>query len=148
MGETDETRETGLLKSVRRISMGGTFTSWGALEQALQKEVADATREVIDNSMEDLHRNVDRFYGAAGGRYMRTGTLRSSPECSFMGGGAVSSGEIRLNTGYTYVPSGRDTKTIYNYAESGGLLGRGGFWSDTMNGIPRHIQAAFGSRFY
>ena len=28
--------------------MGGTFTSWGALEQALQKEVADATREVID----------------------------------------------------------------------------------------------------
>ena len=78
--------------------MGGTFTSWGALEQALQQEVADATREVIDNSMEDLHRNVDRFYGATGGRYMRTGTLRSSPECSFMGGGAVSSGEIRLNT--------------------------------------------------
>lgn len=32
--------------------MGGTFTSWGALEQALQQEVADATREVIDNSME------------------------------------------------------------------------------------------------
>lgn len=82
--------------------MGGTFTSWGALEQALQQEVADATREVIDNSMEDLHRNVDRFYGATGGRYMRTGTLRSSPECSFMGGGAVSSGEIRLNTGYNY----------------------------------------------
>ena len=48
--------------------MGGTFTSWGALEQALQQEVADATREVIDNSMEDFHRNVGRFYGAAGGR--------------------------------------------------------------------------------
>ena len=128
--------------------MGGTFTSWGALEQALQQEVADATREVIDNSMEDLHRNVDRFYGATGGRYMRTGTLRSSPECSFMGGGAVSSGEIRLNTGYTYVPSGRDTKTIYNFAESGELLGNGGFWSDTMSAVPRHIQTAFGSRFY
>ena len=128
--------------------MGGTFTSWGALEQALQQEVADATREVIDNSMEDFHRNVGRFYGAAGGRYMRTGTLRSSPECSFMGGGAVSSGEIRLNTGYTYVPSGRDTKTIYNFAESGGFLGNGGFWSDTMDAVPRHIQTAFGSRFY
>lgn len=128
--------------------MGRTFTSWGALEQALQKEVADATREVIDNSMEDLHRNVGHFYGAAGGRYMRTGTLRSSPECSFMGGGAVSSGEIRLNTGYTYVPSGRDTKTIYNFAESGGLLGNGGFWADTMSAVPRHIQTAFGSRFY
>ena len=127
--------------------MGGTFTSWGALEQALQQEVADATREVIDNSMEDLHRNVDRFYGAAGGRYMRTGTLRSSPECSFMGGGAVSSGEIRLNTGYTYVPSGRDTKTIYNFAESGGLLGNGGFWERSKENIEKNIQEAFGKHF-
>ena len=127
--------------------MGGTFTSWGALEQALQQEVADATREVIDNSMEDLHRNVDRFYGATGGRYMRTGTLRSSPECSFMGGGAVSSGEIRLNTGYTYVPSGRDTKTIYNFAESGGLLGNGGFWRKTEEDTKRNVQEAFSKHF-
>lgn len=31
---------------------------------------------------------------------------------------------------------------------SGGLLGNGGFWSDTMSAVPRHIQTAFGSRFY
>ena len=128
--------------------MAGTFTSWSALVQTLQKEVADATEEVIDNSLDDLYRNTDRFYGSPEGRYSRTGALRMSPMSSFMPGGSVSSGEIKLNTGYAYVPSGRDTTTIYNYAESGGLLGHGGFWSDTMNGIPKHIQAAFGSRFY
>ena len=31
--------------------MAKVFTSWGALESALQKEVSDATEEVIDNSI-------------------------------------------------------------------------------------------------
>lgn len=31
--------------------MSGTFTSWGALVQALQKEVAEATEEVVDDSL-------------------------------------------------------------------------------------------------
>lgn len=127
--------------------MAGTFTSWGALVQALQKEVADAAQEVIDNSVEDLYRNVDQFYGSAEGRYRRTGTLRMSPIGTFTGGGMVSSGEIWLDTGHTYVPSGRDTNTIYNYAEDGGLLGQGGFWSRTMAAVPKHIQESFGSRF-
>lgn len=127
--------------------MAGTFTSWSALVLALQKEVADATQEVIDQSVDDLYRNVDRFYSSAAGRYNRTGTLRMSPMGSFKGGGRVSSGEIQLDTGHTYVPAGRDTVTIYNYAEDGGLLGQGGFWSRTMAAVPGYIQASFGKRF-
>ena len=127
--------------------MAGTFTSWSALVQALQQEVADAPQEVVDHSLDDLYRNVDQFYSSAAGRYKRTGTLRMSPMSSFMGGGSVSSGEIRLDTGHAYVPSGRDTATIYNYAEEGGLLGQGGFWSRTMTEIPKHIQESFGKRF-
>ena len=38
--------------------MSGTFTSWGALVQALQKEVAEATEEVVDDSLDDLYRNA------------------------------------------------------------------------------------------
>ena len=114
---------------------------------ALQQEVAEATAEVIDASMDDLFMNIDQFYSSSEGRYTRTGTLRMSPESEFSGGGSVSSGEIRLNTGHRYSPSGRDTQTIYNYAEDGGLLGNGGFWSRTMNQVPRHIQESFGSRF-
>lgn len=127
--------------------MAGIFTSWSALVQALQQEVADATQEVVDHSLDDLYRNVDQFYGSAAGRYKRTGTLRMSPMSSFMGGGSVSSGEIRLDTGHTYVPAGRDTATIYNYAEEGGLLGQGGFWTRTMTEIPKHVQESFGKRF-
>lgn len=128
--------------------MSGTFTSWGALVQALQKEVAEATAEVVDDSLDDLYRNVDRFYSSSEGRYHRTGALRMSPQSYFMPGGSVSAGEISLNTGYGYSPSGRTTQTIYNYAEDGGLLGNGGYWSDTMSRIPAHIQQSFGSRFY
>ena len=89
--------------------MSGTFTSWGALVQALQKEVAEATEEVVDDSLDDLY---------------------------------------SLNTGHGYSPSGRDTRTIYGYAENSGLLGNGGFWADTISRIPAHIQQSFGSRFY
>lgn len=63
-----------------------------------------------------------------------------SPQSYFSGGGSVSTGEISLNTGHGYSPSGRDTRTIYGYAENGGLLGNGGFWADTMSRIPAHIQ--------
>ena len=90
--------------------MSGTFTSWGALVQALQKEVAEATEEVVDDSLDDLYRNVDRFYSSSEGRYHRTGMLRMSPQSYFSGGGSVSTGEISLNTGHGYSPSGRDTR--------------------------------------
>lgn len=43
--------------------------------------------------------------------------------------------------------SGRSTQQIYNYAEDGGLLGHGGFWSKTMAVIPGYIHKSFGSRF-
>lgn len=127
--------------------MSKTFTSWGALQAALEQEVAEATEEVITNSLLELHRNVDRFYSSEEGRYHRTGRLQASPESDFQGGGTVSTGEIRLNTGYTYVPSGVSTPTIYEYAENGGLLGNGGFWSGTVSKIPGYIQKSFGSRF-
>ena len=116
--------------------------------QALQKEVAEATEEVVDDSLDDLYRNVDRFYSSSEGRYHRTGALRMSPQSYFMPGGSVSAGEISLNTGYGYSPSGRTTQTIYSYAENGGLLGNGGFWADTMSRIPEHIQQSFGGRFH
>ena len=95
--------------------MSKTFTSWGALQAALEQEVSGATEEVIHNSLMELHRNVDHFYSSEEGRYHRTGRLQASPESSFQGGGTVSAGEIRLNTGYTYVPSGVSTPTIYQF---------------------------------
>lgn len=127
--------------------MAKTFTSWGALKGALQKEVRSAMTEVVTKSFEDAHRNVDNFYNSPQGIYQRTGKLAESPEMSLSGGGDSVTGEIRLNTGFLYDPAGRDTQTIYSYAEDGGLLGNGGFWEQTKEDVQKNITEVFGRKF-
>ena len=123
--------------------MGGTFTSWGALKAAIQKECEEALQEAMEKSYTDATDNVDNFYAAPEGVYHRTGALRESPTMSVSG----MHGELSLNTGYAYSPAGRDTNTIYNYAESGSLLGNGGFWAKTEEDIQKNIDESFGKRF-
>lgn len=127
--------------------MGKTFNSWSALKKELQKEIKSAMEETIDNSFVDAHSNVDQFYSSPEGRYHRTGQLAESPEMSLYGSGDYYYGEINLDTGFRYNPSGRDTNTIYNYAESGGLLGNGGFWGNTEQDVEKNLDEAFGKRF-
>ena len=124
-----------------------TFTSWSALKGALQKEVRSAMTEVVTKSFEDTHRNVDNFYNSPEGIYQRTGQLAESPEMALAGGGDSVTGEIRLNTGFNYDPAGRDTQTIYGYAEDGGLLGNGGFWQQTKEDVQKNITEVFGRKF-
>ena len=127
--------------------MNKTFNSWSALKAAVQKEVRDAMTEVADKSLQDVHQNVDSFYTFGGGQYQRTGQLAESPEVRLSGGGDNYNVEISLDTGFRYNPSGRDTMTIYNYAEQGGLLGQGGFWAKTEQDVEKNISKAFGKRF-
>ncbi len=127
--------------------MSKTFKSWGALKSALQKEFYSAMEETIDKSLQDARENVGEFYNSPGGTYQRTGQLANSPESGFSGGGDSAKGEISLNTSKPYNPSGRDTSTIYNYANAGGLIGNGGFWEKTIADVDKNIQDAFGKRF-
>lgn len=127
--------------------MAKTFTSWGALKGALQKEVRSAMTEVIMKSFEDARTNVDNFYNSPEGIYQRTGQLAESPEMTLSGGGDSVTGEIRLNTGVLYDPAGRDTQTIYGYAEDDGLLGNGGFWEQTKEDVQKNITEVFGRKF-
>lgn len=120
-----------------------------ALKAALQKEMYAGIREATEMSYEDLKSNVEHFYDSgAEGRYHRTGQLRNSPQLdgiSFNGDSAVS--QISINTCTQYDPAGRDTATIYGYAEDGGLLGNGGFWRRTEEKVEKNIQDAFGRHF-
>lgn len=128
--------------------MGGSFTSWNALKSALQKEMYDALDEATENSFEDLKENVAHFYDAPEGTYKRTGQLMASPQLDGInhnGDSAIS--QVSINTGTQYDPAGRDTETIYGYAEDGGLLGYGGFWEKTNHEIRRNITDSFGKRF-
>ena len=55
--------------------------------------------------------------------------------------------QLSINTGTQYDPAGRDTETIYGYAEEGGLRGNGGFWKQTEIDIENNIDESFGKRF-
>ena len=127
--------------------MNKVFTSWSALKVAVQKEMQSAMKETVDKSLLDAEDNVMEFYNSPEGAYKRTGQLGNSPEGEVLGSANSVSGEIRLDTSYIYNPSGRDTKTIYGYAESGGVLGNGEFWEQTKDDVSKNIRDIFGKRF-
>lgn len=116
-----------------------------ALKNAIRKEMYSALDETVNKSYEDLQENVDHFYDAPEGHYHRTGQLRDSPQLdgiNFNGDSAM--GQISINTGTQYDPSGRDTETIYGYAEDNELCGNGFFWQKTTEeDIERNIQDSF-----
>ena len=112
--------------------MSGTFTDWNSLKSALLSEVVSAVSDATDKVKDELQENVDYFYTAPEGRYKRTGQLQQS----VMNDGVTETrdgavGQVSINTGTQYDPAGRDTETIYGYAENNGLLGYGGFWRAT-----------------
>ena len=41
---------------------------------------------------------------------------------------------------YRHDPAGRDTETIYGYAEADGLIGKGGFWERSKEEIPGILE--------
>lgn len=127
--------------------MSKSFNSMAALKAAIQKEVNAAVQETVDKSIQDAERNVQDFYASPGGTYQRTGQLGESPEGEVFVNGDGVSGEIRLNTSKQYNPAGRDTQTIYRYAENGGLLGNGGFWEQTKEDVQKNIKEVFSKRF-
>lgn len=136
--------------------MSKQFTNLSDLKRALQKEIGDSTREVTEKSFDDLQKNVDHFYDKPGNPkpgnpppgYDRTGQLAASPQLDGINiSGDVAIGQVSINTGTQYWPAGRDTETIYGYAEDGGLLGNGKFWQKTEEDIKKNIDTVFGKRF-
>lgn len=122
--------------------------SFEALEKAIQDQMNKAFKEAVEDSYDDLKKNVAHFYDAPQGTYKRTGQLKASPQLdaiNFNGDTAVA--QISINTSTQYWPAGRDTATIYGYAESGGLLGYGGFWKQTELDIENNINKSFGKYF-
>lgn len=136
--------------------MAKPYSDFASLQKAIQKEMHTAFREAVDKSYDDLRKNVEHFYDAPGNPkpgnpppgYDRTGQLKASPQLDgidIMGNDAIA--QLSINTGTQYDPAGRDTETIYGYAEEGGLRGNGGFWKQTEIDIEDNINNSFGKRF-
>lgn len=119
-----------------------------ALKSALRERMYATIQEATEKSYDDLRENVGEFYNSPQGTYRRTGQLQDSPQLdgiNYSGDSAV--GQISINSGTQYDPSGRDTETIYGYAENNGLRGNGNFWSKTEEDIPKNIERSFGKHF-
>ena len=128
--------------------MGGIFSNFASLKNAMLSELQNAVSEATEKSYEKLKENVAHFYDAPEGRYHRTGQLQDSPTndgCSTTSNGAV--GQISINTSTQYDPAGRDTEWIYNTAEANGLLGNGGFWKKTESEIQNILDSEVAKRF-
>jgi hypothetical protein len=124
------------------------YSSMSAILTAIRQRMVEAMIETVDKSFQDMHKNVDSFYSSAEGAYKRTGQLVESPQIDYLNiGGNSASAQLSLDTSYGYSPAGRDTMTIYNYGEDGGLLGNGGFWSKTESYIQKNMDSAFKSKF-
>lgn len=128
--------------------MAKKITSFGQLRMELQKKMHKAMERAIDWSFQDLQENVGHFYDSPEGEYRRTGQLKASPQIDAVNYNANSAiGQISINTSTQYYPAGRDTETIYGYAEDGRLLGNGGFWEKTEGEIQRNLDQSFGMEF-
>lgn len=122
--------------------------SWSAIEYEMISALIDAITEATTKSFEELSENVNTFYSVSEGDYHRTGQLKASPQLDFISSGGTSAiGQISINTGTQYVPAGRDTETIYHYAEDDGLIGTGGFWARTEAKIQSNLDSAVSKRF-
>lgn len=118
------------------------------LKAAIREQMYEALQETVEDSYQDLKKNTDHFYNSKEGRYKRTGQLRDSPQLdavSFNNDSAV--GQLSINTSTQYDPCGRDSQTIFNYAEDNNLLGNGNFFKKTEDDIERNIDRDFGRHF-
>ena len=128
-----------------------TYTSWGALEKALQNEMRSAMEEAMDLSKNAVEMETHAFYVGTPVMYERTGAFGNSPERSEVSGNGNSLyGEVKMNGDYGYStgmqPSGY---TVFNWAEEGshGILGRTGTWERSLAQIEQAVNAAFVSHF-
>lgn len=111
------------------------INSIAALRALLQKRAEDAVAVTTDKVIIRINQELDNYY--AGNQpivYQRTGQLAESAYVESMASNeSTVSAVIRLDTDYKYNPAGRDTATIYGWAESGSLVGNGGFWARSVD---------------
>ena len=118
-----------------------SYKSLNALKSAILKEVRSAVDAAAQEAKNVLQKNVDEFYSIPEGRYHRIGMLQAAPQLDSVfetKNGAIA--QVSINTGTQYDPAGRDTETIYGYAEADGLIGKGHFWERITAEVPGILE--------
>lgn len=141
--------------------MAKSFTSWSALEKALQQEMREAMEESESKSYLDALKNASDYYTEGGDdlvMYERTGQFGNSPRTTeVQGNGNNLNYEIYLDMNFEYptlAGSARDwsTPTIFSAIEEGfggkyAPKGKHGRWKQTEEDIQDNIENSFRKRF-
>ena len=128
--------------------MGGSFSSWSALESALQTELESAMGQAESLCYLDAVKNTSDYRQVQPKVYVVTGQLENSARST-----GVSGGGNRYNFDiYDDMAFNNDTGTwstpkVFSVAEVGGLINPGGFWEKTEEDIQKNIDAVFGAHF-
>lgn len=119
------------------------------LKQMLMKQIQAAAKEALDKSYHIMQKNVDQFYLSPSGEYYkRSFQMKESPHIDYLvRNGDKVAGQVSMDTSKRYNPSGRDTETIYTFAENGRLEGKGGFWQRTVDEIDKIVKDVFRGKF-
>lgn len=132
--------------------MGGTFTSWAALKNALRKEMQQAMEETVNDAyMDVLEHNQDFYAGSVPQEYVRTGEFGASMKnWGIQGGGDWLSADVGRDGSYQYrTGSYPDGLTVFGWAETGaaGIVGKQNTWQETEEDIESDLQKNFSKHF-
>lgn len=125
--------------------MGKSFNSSATLISDIRKRAKAVVEQAIVRTYNDAHRELDVYYASKPHMYVRTFMMHESPVYEISGGGL--DGKIYLDTGYGYPKQGISTEEIFNLANSGELVGHGGFWERIVADAKRNIEAAVAAQF-
>ena len=131
--------------------MTKSYSSLSALKNAIKREMRSALQETRDLTDADLIMNVNDYYSEGNPvKYVRTGTLLTSPETNEVSGSGDSlEFEAKMNEDIEYNTGTFDGLDVLTATEWGthGVLGKPGYWDKTLEDIPKNIKTAFGKRF-
>lgn len=129
-------------------NMGGSFSSWGALESALQAELESAMGQTESLCYLDAVQNTSDYRQVQPKVYVVTGQLENSARSTGVsGGGNRYTFDIYDDMAFNYDTGTWSTPKVFNVAEAGGLINPGGFWAKTEEDIQKNIDAVFGAHF-
>lgn len=128
--------------------MGGVFTSFEALEAAVQRDLKAVVNEAESKTYLDAARNTSEYRQNMPQVYEVTYQLENSARTTGVyGGGNYYEAKIYLDMGFNYDTGTWSTPKIFNVAEAGGLINPGHFWQKTEEQAEKNLNVAASKYF-
>ena len=124
-----------------------TFNSFAAFEQQIIKDMQTAATRAKDKIERELFLNVNDYYaGSAPKKYIRTGTLLTSPDSTpVQGSGKSLSFSVYMNDGISYNTGSFSGAQVIDATEYGlaRTVGKHGYFGRTEESVDDILESEF-----